>query len=158
MSSEIFVGTAGSLLAMVVGWFSREIHEKIISPLQDKATYKNALIEGQLETKLLFPDKTYNALQIKLNRSGYRVTGKARCIEGYSAGHDFEFKGEFIPPLMTITYKALSKHNTERGAATLMLNKNGRELTGKLVFSDDEIDGILAVECVLTRANSQFGW
>lgn len=158
MSNELFIGTAGSLLAMVVGWFSREIYEKIILPLNDKATYKNALIEGEWETTLLFPDQTSNVLQIKFARTGYRVTGKAHCVGGYSAGHEFEFKGEFIPPLLTATYKALAPHSTERGAFTLSLNKNGRELRGQLVFSDDEIDGILAIECVLVRATSQFGW
>lgn len=158
MSSELIIGTAGSLFAMVVGWFSREFYEKIISPFADRATYKNALIEGEWETKLIFSDESYNVLQIKLARSGYRLSGKARCVEGYSAGHEFEFKGEFIPPLMTATYKAKSPHSTERGAIALMLNKNGRELRGHLVFSDDEIDGILANKCVLSRATTHFGW
>ncbi|HUN55560.1 MAG TPA: hypothetical protein VMU29_10435 [Smithella sp.] len=158
MNNDVVLGTVGSLLAMSIGWFSREIYEKIIQPIVDKISYRNALIEGEWQTRLIFQDSSFNVIQIKLTRHGYLVKGNARCVEGYASGNEFEFKGEFTPPLLTIRYRDLAPHNTEQGAAALLLSKNGNEFKGQLVYSDDVDDGIYTTEIIMNRVTSRFAW
>lgn len=162
MNGELLLGTGGSLIAMVVamvvGWVSRGFYGKVLRPLIDGLTYKGPSLEGEWETRVTFLDDSYNQFQVKISRSGYALVGIARCVEGHSKGHEFEYRGEFAPPLMTATYRDLSPLSTERGAAALILSKNGGELRGQVVYSDDEKVGVFATECVLRRATSKFAW
>jgi hypothetical protein len=158
MFIEILIGVSASLIALLVGWILRGFYNKGIRPLADRALYRGAAVEDNWETQLDFPDNTFNKLQIKLSRYGYNITGKVRCVEGYSSGEEFAFDGEFIPPLLTATYRALSPQNTERGAVALLLGNNGNILRGQIVYSDDEDNVILAAECILKRSASKFKW
>ena len=115
-------------------------------------------IEGNWETQLSFSDDSFNNIEIKLSRYGYDVTGRARCVEGYASGEEFEFKGDFTPPLLIVTYKSLSPHSTERGAVALLLQNNGNILRGQIIYSDDEENAIFATECVLKRTGRNFYW
>jgi hypothetical protein len=158
MSVDFFMGVLASVAAMPVGWFLLRFYKKKIRPLADQALYKGSLVEGNWVTQLDFSGNDFNKIEIKINRFGYDVTGKARCVEGYASGEEFEIRGDFTPPLLTASYKSLAQQSTERGAIALLHQNNGSILRGQIIYSDDEEEAIFATECILKRAGREFNW
>jgi len=158
MTSEIFCGVVAGVVTLPVVWSLREFYGKVVHPTVEKKLYKGASIEGDWISTINFQDGNYNKLQIKITRNGYQVKARAKCIEGYNPGHEFEFFGEFDPPVLYGPYKDIAPHSTERGAIALILSKNGRCFRGKIIFSDDEQDEILTTELILERSSSTFAW
>ncbi len=150
MSGYILVGVVTSIVGALLGQWCICSYGK----LRDGWFYRGPKIEGEWESTLRFSDDTYNKMVLSLTRRGWSVEANMRCIEGYSKGINFTFKGEIYAHILTGTYRASDPSKSERGAIALMLVGNGTSLQGYVLYTEDTMNEVRVTECKATRVTS----
>ena len=144
MSDPLFfalvTGLVSGLLTAIVVFFFHEVWLKTISPWYAKYLYKGVDISGQWETKLDLvsgEEPPFNKHIIKVKQVGYSITGHADCVEGYSKGRSYVFKGELLNLTLSCLYSSNDPTRIENGSFSLLLKDDGRSLEGYLSLLDD---------------------
>jgi hypothetical protein len=144
MSESLFfalvTGLVSGLLTAIVIFFFHEVWLKTISPWYAKYLYKGVDISGRWEARLDLvngEEPPFNSHIIKVTQVGYSVHGSADCIDGYSKGRSYVFKGELLNLTLSCVYSSNDPTRIENVSFSLMLKDDGMALDGYLSLLDD---------------------
>ena len=131
---EFGVGIVSGLVTATLVLGIRNFYIKVVLPWYEDRIYKDAKIEGKWKGEI--QDTGYEVVTLK--RTGHHIDGNIVIISGPNQSEVYEIKGEFRNLILTLDYWSTRDGSLDRGTYTLMLTENGRTLSGKAAYYEDD--------------------
>ncbi len=147
LALSLVTGVVSGVVVAFLVFVLRTIWIRIVLPWYEEMLYRGAKIEGIWLAEVPFPSGEVNKHRMTLKRTGHRVSGRTVCTKGRSEGQSYDLKGTFNNTILTMTYQIDDPRRIERGSTAMMLVNDGKELSGCVIYYDDQTHSLMSADC-----------